>query len=180
MAFINYNIANRKCINRIRFLIPAILLVFLGFGLFYIAFNNIHITNSKLSDKINKKNFYKDESGKMSKRMRELQTKINSIKLIWDSKVRFVNGSIKYKTRSSLDILNFLERVLPESVSVIDLSIVNSAKRVVRITVVSDSTEKLYKLYKKLLGYDLEILSENESENLYKSKLRIKYSDEKN
>ena len=179
MAKINYNISERKKIDLRRFIALFAFFVILGLILVFSGISNIYETNSKLSDKINKRDFYREESGKFDKRIQKIEKDISLIRSKWNSKVRFINGNIKKKMRSNIEVLNFIENILPDSLFLTEISISNSSSCIVKLSVVSESTDQLYKFYKKLIEYDLQILSENESGSSYRAKLRLVYKNEK-
>ncbi len=181
MKRINYNISEQKKIDISKTVIPMISMTIISILLLIFGIENINSTNNRLSDKIAKRNFYRNESQKIKKRMREIDEKIKQIRSKWDPKVKFVNASIKIRSRSNpIKILNFIEEILPKSVYISEISITDSASGYINMSVISGSTGQLYGFYRDLVSYDLIILNENESDNLYKARLRIKYKNEQN
>jgi len=181
MKRINYNISDQKKIDISKTVIPMIFIAIISILLLISGIENINSTNNRLSDKIAKRNFYRNESQKIKERMGEIDEKIKQIRLKWNSKVKFVNTSIKIRFRSNpIKVLDFIEEILPKSVYISEISITDSASGYINMSVISESTEQLYGFYKDLVAFDLIILNENEYDNLYKAKLRIKYKNEQN
>ncbi len=179
MNNLDYNISEHQVIDFKRTFLPVLITVILTLIMFITGIKSINRTNSRLGDKINESGFYKSESEKLLKKKVETEKKIALIRKQWNSKIKFVNGIVLRKSRNFLSVLDYIEKILPESISVTEIEITNSADRIVNLSVVSYSTDKLYELYKKLLGNRLDIRNEIESQDRFKAKLRIKYPNEK-
>lgn len=179
MKKIRYNIANKKKVDfkRLTFIISVILLI--SFYFIFTSVRNYEKINKKLYEQVEKKSYYENELKKIGKRTVEINGKVDQIRKVWKRKADFINSIIDHKSFSFLDRFDFFEKKLPAMVMINEISIDSKLKGELKISVTAYSAEKLYEFYTELLKSGLEILSESESDGVFKARLKIKIKNEK-
>jgi len=173
MRKIEYNVSSGKLLDYKYFFISITLLILASFLFLYIGLSNIINTNHDLKEKIDKKKYYDKEEKKIEGNEKLFLERIEKIKRNWENRVKFANSVINAKSFPFLERLNYFESILPEMVQMNEILIDENLKGTVLISISSYSTEKLYELYKKLIGKDLVISSESEDGGVYRSKLKV-------
>ena len=173
MRKIEYNVSSGKSIDRKYFFITISLILLFSILSFYIGFSRVTITNHNLKEKVDKKNYYNDEQRKIDGKEKLFGERIEKIKVKWNSRVNFANTVIKVKIFPFIKYLEYFEEILPAMVQINDIFLDSGMKGEVILSVSSYSTDKLYELYRKLIGHNLVIVSENENSGVYRSKLKV-------
>ncbi len=173
MRKIEYNISSSKSIDLRHFIISATIVLLLSLFFIYMGISNIAVTNVNLKEKVDQKKFYDNEYKKIEDNEKLFEERIGKIKKEWNQRIKFANSVVRLKTFPFLKWLNYFENILPDMVQINEILLDTVLKGDVILTVSSYSTERLYELYKKLIGNDLVIASESENNGVFKSKLKV-------
>jgi len=173
MRKIEYNISSFKSIDLRHFIISISIASLLSVFFVYLGISNIASTNVDLKEKVDQKNFYDSEQHKIEDNEKLFEERIGEIKGKWNQRIKFANTVINAKTFPFLKWLNYFENILPDMVQINEILLDSGLKGDVILTVSSYSSEKLYELYKKLIGNNLVIASESENNGVFKSKLKV-------
>lgn len=173
MRKIEYNVSSGKSIDRKHFFITISLILMVSILFLYIGINRIADTNNNLREKVDKKRYYDNERLKISENEKLFGERIEKIRIKWNSRVNFANTVIKAKVFPFIKYLEYFENILPEMIQMNEIFLDSGMKGDVILTVSSYSTEKLYELYRKLIGFNLVIASESEKSGVYRAKLKV-------
>ena len=173
MRKIEYNISSGKSIDFRHFLITISMTFLISFLLLYIGISNIIDTNLNLEEKVDQKKYYDTEHQKITESEKLFGERIKKIKSKWNKRVTFANSVIDAKVFPFLKRLEYFEEILPDMVQLNDILMDSSRKGEITVSVSSYSIEKLYELYRELIGNNLVIAAESENGGVYRSKLRI-------
>jgi Tfp pilus assembly protein PilN len=176
MMEIRYNIAVRKKIQYLRFiLISAILFVFsLGFATVGIV--NLSTSAKRFHDKKEKLRNIEEKLREKREANKKNKAQIDQIKKKWRKEIKFANDLIKNKTYPFLEKLDKLEELLPAGVYISKIALDSKAGSSLNFNIAAVSSAKLMEAYKTFspLHFNLAIQKEYNAGGLYKAQLHIK------
>lgn len=108
----------------------------------------------------------------------QLQTAIKGEKKRWSTHVKWINDLIQRKTYPYLSRLDFLERIMPDGVQVMNLTLSTAPGNALTLTAATTSFPQLLELYHRLSPYHLVINSETHAQGTFQVRLKLEYADE--
>lgn len=145
----------------------------------FIGINNLSTKDKKLREAKEQQELYRTKLNEISKRTGEYNKEIRLISRKWKSKVKFSNSLITKKAYNIIGKLNVIEKLLPSGVYIKDISIKVNPSSIIEFTVVSDSFNNLFQVYKSFSKYDPTIHKELESDGIFTSSIKLKLTLEK-
>jgi hypothetical protein len=106
-----------------------------------------------------------------------LKRDIGKEKKLWEVHVRWANSLIQRKVFAYQDRFDFLERILPDGVQVLSLTLSPRSGRGLVLTAATPSFPQLLELYRRLSPYHLAVTSETHAENSYQVALQLEFQD---
>ena len=171
---IRYNIANKKKINYLRFILISAALVVFSLGFILVGTINLSSTTKRFQDKKEELKTYEEKLQEKSKKNKEYTAELDNIKKKWRKERKFANDLIDSKIFPFLEQLGQLEEVLPAGVYISKLTLNTVSGPRVQFSIAAISSAKLAEAYKVFDKYDMSIKKESKAEGLYKANLLIK------
>jgi len=141
----------------------------------FLMFNKSKAENKK----INEIREIENKIEKIELNKKDMEEKLKYLKSKWKNDVKLVNLLMEKKSFDYIMILNKLENIIPISCYINELSISNSKKLFVEISVIARSFTDLLSLYRSLAKYKYNIKSEIKGNNVYNVKLELFFKNEK-
>lgn len=176
MRRINYNIADNKKIDYLKFnfysaIVVAISLVFLALGignLWSIDQQERRQKEQAIQDRL--------ELEKLTQENTRREENVAKRKIEWKAQVDFANWLINEKQFSVIEKLEILEKKLPEGAFFTQVNLDMDTPSLLRIGIAADSLPRLIETYDNFAAYQPDIQDEKEDEGLLKAGLVLHFN----
>jgi hypothetical protein len=176
---IRYNIAKKKKINYLRFILLSGILLVLSVGFILVGVKTLSTTAKQFQDKKNELKICQEEKQTKAKKNKEQKNEIENIKKKWQKRRRFANNLVNNKTFPFLEKLDKLEELLPAGVFIRDITLSTKGGANIQFNLAAISSTKLLEAYRAFLKYNLVIQREDLKDGLYNANMKIKLDNKK-
>lgn len=174
MNKIKYNISKDKRINYNQFALYCLVLVVVSALFLIIGINNLSVKDKKLQEEKEQQEMYRTKMDEMKEKTGNYNREIKILSRKWRGQVRFSNSLIANKTVNIIGKLDLIEELLPVGVYINSVLLRADAGSRIIVTVVADSFNNLFEVYKNFSKYDPIIEKETVDEGIHSSKINLK------
>jgi hypothetical protein len=171
---INYNIADNKKVDYLKFFLVALIAVMISALL--IAVGVVNMSTTEMSFK-NEKALLRDSKARIEqkeKQRKKYENNIRQIRSQWNNRINFANNLIDRKSFPFLEKLGKLEELLPAGVFITRISLSTETGTLIKLNITALSPTRLTEAYKTFWDYNLSIQRETKKGGLNQAYLEIK------
>jgi Tfp pilus assembly protein PilN len=176
---IRYNIAKKKKINYLRFILLSGILSVLSVGFILVGVKTFTTSAKQFQEKKNELKICQEDKQTKARKNKEQENEIKNIKKKWNSKRKFANNLVNNKTFPFLEKLDKLEELLPAGVFIKDITLSTETGAHIQFNLAAISSAKLMEAYRTFSKYNLEIPKEVLKDGLYNATMKIKLGSKK-
>ncbi|MCP4216544.1 MAG: hypothetical protein GY765_17975 [bacterium] len=174
MRKINYNIAENKKIDYIKFSLVSSAVVLMALLFMFLGIRNIWSSDQRIQDEKEKLRLDKLKVEELTDKVAGYKQGIKRLESKWNKRVNYINSLIDAKQFDLVKRLDIIEKHLPEGVYIQSVNMAYQKKGVITIDIAAQSLQRVMETYANFSAYKPQKSKEAEVDGLFQSRLILK------